>query len=210
LSTYKIINDNIFISGDKFFWFSKRFFDLFISILLIPVLLILTLLIIFLNLFYNKGPTFYVQKRMGKDCKPFYALKFRTMVSSEIINRKHNDPLELERITRLGHFLRKCRLDELPQIINVVYGEMSLIGPRPDYYEHALVFLDTIPGYRIRHAIRPGISGLSQIRLGYAQGVDATKKKSKIDVYYIKNVNFYLDFKIFIGTIMTVLKGIGI
>jgi len=147
---------------------------------------------------------------MGKDCKPFYALKFRTMVSSEIINRKHNDPLELERITRLGHFLRKCRLDELPQIINVVYGEMSLIGPRPDYYEHALVFLDTIPGYRIRHAIRPGISGLSQIRLGYAQGVDATKKKSKIDVYYIKNVNFYLDFKIFIGTIMTVLKGIGI
>lgn len=210
MSTYKIINDNIFISGDKFFWFSKRFFDLFISILLIPVLLILTLLIKFLNLFYNKGPTFYVQKRMGKDCKPFYALKFRTMVSSEIINRKHNDPLELERITRLGHFLRKCRLDELPQIINVVYGEMSLIGPRPDYYEHALVFLDTIPGYRIRHAIRPGISGLSQIRLGYAQGVDATKKKSKIDVYYIKNVNFYLDFKIFIGTIMTVLKGIGI
>ena len=106
--------------------------------------------------------------------------------------------------------MRKIRLDELPQIINVIKGDMSLIGPRPDYYNHALIYLDNIPNYRNRHAIRPGISGLSQIRLGYAEGLNATKKKSKIDVYYIENVNIYLEIKIFFGTIITVLKGIGL
>ena len=146
---------------------------------------------------------------MGKDCKPFYALKFRTMVSSEIINRKHNDPLELERITRLGHFLRKCRLDELPQIINVVYGEMSLIGPRPDYYLHALEYLDNIEGYRERHTIRPGITGLSQVRLGYVETLDETLKKTNFDNYYINNIGYLIELKIITKTILIIIKGLG-
>ena len=87
------------------------------------------------------------------------------MVSSDIIERKFSDPLEVDRITAFGKILRKIRIDELPQILNVIKGDMSLIGPRPDYYEHALLFLKNDPNYRMRHAIKPGISGLSQIRL---------------------------------------------
>ena len=124
---------------------------------------------------------------MGKNCEPFYAIKFRTMRGVNIIKRKFSDPIEEERITILGRVLRKIRLDELPQIINVIKGDMSLIGPRPDYYEHAIIYLDIIPNYASRYVIKPGISGLSQIRLGYAEGIDATKRKSNIDIYYINN-----------------------
>ena len=116
----------------------------------------------------------------------------------------------MERITKLGHTLRSLRLDELPQILNVIKGDMSLIGPRPDYYDHALVFIKNIPDYKARHLIRPGISGLSQIRLGYAVGINETKKKSKIDIYYIENTNFYMEFRIFFGTIITIFKRVGI
>ena len=196
------------ISKNHNFWRFKRIFDITICILLLPILLSVIVIILFLNLFYNKGSVFFVQKRMGKNCMPFYALKFRTMVDIEEINRKYSDPLELDRITSLGRVLRKVKIDELPQIINVLKGDMSLIGPRPDYYEHALLFLDNISDYRLRHEIKPGISGLSQIRLGYAEGLVATKKKSKIDIFYIKNANFYLDIKIFFGTILIILKGI--
>jgi len=196
------------ISKNHNFWRFKRIFDITICILLLPILLSVIVIILFLNLFYNKGSVFFVQKRMGKSCMPFYALKFRTMVDIEEINRKYSDPLELDRITSLGRVLRKVKIDELPQIINVLKGDMSLIGPRPDYYEHALLFLDNISDYRLRHEIKPGISGLSQIRLGYAEGLVATKKKSKIDIFYIKNANFYLDIKIFFGTILIILKGI--
>jgi len=206
----EIDKNHIIISGTSFFWFSKRLVDLFISFLLLPTFILTVVILVSLNFFYNKGPVFFIQKRMGKHCKSFYAIKFRTMISTKVINRKHDDPLEVERITKLGKIMRKIRLDELPQIINVIKGDMSLIGPRPDYYNHALIYLDNIPNYRNRHAIRPGISGLSQIRLGYAEGLNATKKKSKIDVYYIENVNIYLEIKIFFGTIITVLKGIGL
>ena len=145
---------------------------------------------------------------MGKNCKPFYAIKFRTMIDTGVISRKYSDPLEVERITKLGLILRNTRIDELPQIINVIKGDMSLIGPRPDYYEHAIIFLESDPNYYSRHLVKPGISGLSQIRLGYAEGLSDTKRKSKVDMYYIENANFYLDVKIFIGTIIVIIKGI--
>jgi lipopolysaccharide/colanic/teichoic acid biosynthesis glycosyltransferase len=123
-----------------------------------------------------------------------------------LIGRKYSDPLELDRITSLGHLLRKIKLDELPQIINVIKGDMSLIGPRPDYYEHAVEFLAHIPSYKHRHSVKPGISGLSQIRLGYAEGLNATIKKTKIDIFYIKNTTIILELKIFIGTIFVILR----
>jgi lipopolysaccharide/colanic/teichoic acid biosynthesis glycosyltransferase len=194
-------------SGNHLFWIFKRLFDLTLCFLLFPLLIIIIGLLIFLNFFYNKGTVFFIQKRMGKDCKPFYAIKFRTMKKIDTITRRHFDPLEVNRITKLGYLLRKSKIDELPQILNVIKGDMSLIGPRPDYYEHAIWFLKILPSYRSRHAIRPGISGLSQIRLGYAEGISATKKKSKIDNFYIKNANFKLDAKIFFGTILIILKG---
>ncbi|MDC1269732.1 sugar transferase [Amylibacter sp.] len=182
-------------------------FDIFICTILIPVLFLISILLLFLNTFFNKGKIYYIQKRMGKNCKPFYVIKFRTMRASSDILRTYSDPLELERITKLGNLLRKTKIDELPQIINVLKGEMSLIGPRPDYYEHALSFLQYDPLYKCRYTIRPGISGLSQIRLGYVEGLSATKKKSKIDVFYIKNANMKLDLQILIATMLIVLKG---
>jgi lipopolysaccharide/colanic/teichoic acid biosynthesis glycosyltransferase len=200
---------NINISGNNTYWVFKRLFDIVISVLLIPVLIVCIFCIFFLNYFYNRGSILFIQKRMGKNCKAFYAIKFRTMSHSEVIYRKYSDPLELNRITKLGNILRKTRIDELPQILNVLKGEMSLIGPRPEYYEHALLYIENLPNYTLRYAIRPGISGLSQIRLGYAQGIKDTKKKLKIDLFYIENASFYIDLKIFIGTILIVFKAMG-
>lgn len=186
----------------------KRLLDILISIALMPLLLFITGALFFLNAFFNNGKIYFIQKRMGMNCEPFFAIKFRTMKSTDIIKRKYSDPLEIDRITRLGNFLRKTKIDELPQILNVLRGEMSLIGPRPDYYEHALSFLEYIPSYRHRHSIKPGITGLSQIRLGYAEGIRATKLKSKVDHYYIKNVCFKLDFQILIATIFVIINTI--
>jgi lipopolysaccharide/colanic/teichoic acid biosynthesis glycosyltransferase len=209
IKTEELQFKNVIISQKYLFWKSKRIFDVLICISLLPVLALIILILLIFNKFYNKGSLFYVQKRMGKNCKPFNAIKFRTMSYVKVINRKYSDPVELDRITALGHKLRKIRIDELPQILNVLKGDMSLIGPRPDYYEHALLFLENIPSYKFRYAIKPGISGLAQIRLGYAAGLNETKKKSKVDVFYIENASYYLDMKIFFGTILTILKGTG-
>ena len=195
------------VSKHRTFWVYKRTFDIGISLLLLPFLIFFSIILFLLNIFFNKGTIYFVQKRMGKDCKPFYAIKFRSMTKVDLVIRKYSDPLELNRITRLGHILRKTKIDELPQILNVIKGDMSLIGPRPDYYDHALSFIEHIPYYQGRHVIRPGITGLSQIRLGYAEGLFETKKKSKVDIFYVKNLCFCLDLKILIGTILIIING---
>jgi lipopolysaccharide/colanic/teichoic acid biosynthesis glycosyltransferase len=146
---------------------------------------------------------------MGKNCEFFFAIKFRTMVHVDEITRKFNDPIETNRITLLGGFLRKTRIDELPQILNVLKGEMSLIGPRPDYYIHALEFLKNVDGYRERHSIRPGITGLSQIRLGYVDSLEATSKKALIDNYYIQNIGYIIELKIILNTLLIIIRGLG-
>jgi lipopolysaccharide/colanic/teichoic acid biosynthesis glycosyltransferase len=180
-----------------------------VSILLLPLLILICLILLSLNHFFNSGSLFFIQKRMGKNCEAFNAIKFRSMKSIDKITRKYDDPVELNRITSLGRIMRQSRIDELPQIINVLKAEMSLIGPRPDYYLHALVFLKNIDGYRDRHSIRPGITGLSQIRLGYAEGLEATIKKVIIDNYYIKNVGYKIELKIVFSTILIIIRGLG-
>ena len=146
---------------------------------------------------------------MGKNCCSFYAIKFRTMVPVEKITRQYDDPIELDRIKPFGKFIRKFRLDELPQIVNILKGDMSLVGPRPDYYSHALEFLKKVEGYRKRHDIRPGITGLSQIRLGYAEGLKATADKVNVDNYYIQNAGYVIELKIILNTMLTIIKGLG-
>jgi len=195
--------------GNKMFWINKRLFDIFVCILLIPLLFITSLIILLFNYFFNPGSLFFIQDRMGKNCSIFSAIKFRTMVPVKEITRKYDDPIETNRITSFGKILRKSRIDELPQILNVLKGEMSLIGPRPDYYKHALEYLKIVNGYRERHIIRPGITGLSQIRLGYAEGLEATAKKASVDNYYIQNVNYIIELKIIGNTIITIIKGMG-
>lgn len=193
----------------KIFWVYKRVFDILISLLLIPVLISFIAILFILNPFFNKGNIFFIQKRMGQGCKSFLAIKFRSMSNINRITRKYNEPIERERITRLGVILRTSRIDELPQIINVLKGDMSLIGPRPDCYEHALVFLENISGYRDRHVIRPGISGLAQIKQGYAVGLDATHKKTLLDNFYVQNAGYLLDLKILYETLFTIIKRLG-
>ena len=195
--------------GNKMFWINKRLFDIFICLLLIPLLFISAIIILFFNYFFNSGSLFFIQDRMGKNCSVFSAIKFRTMVPVKEITRKYNDPIETNRITSFGKILRQSRIDELPQILNVLKGEMSLIGPRPDYYIHALEFIKNVKGYRERHIIRPGITGLSQIRLGYAEGLDATAKKVSVDNYYIQNANYIIELKIIGNTIITIIRGMG-
>lgn len=183
----------------------KRVFDVGVSLILLPFVGLTALILLICNTFFNRGPVFFVQPRMGRDCRAFAAIKFRTMLPSERITRGHDDPIETHRITVLGKFLRKTRIDELPQVINVLRGEMSLIGPRPDYFHHARKYMRQVPGYRARHRVRPGISGLAQTELGYANGIQATCAKVRADIYYIENANFRLDCYVLYRTLVTVL-----
>ncbi|MDB4080346.1 sugar transferase [Amylibacter sp.] len=197
------------IHRNKLFWINKRMFDIVLCLLLLPLLFMTAIVLLALNEFFNSGRLFFIQKRMGKDCEFFFVIKFRTMTHINEIARKYNEPIETNRITPLGRILRKMRIDELPQILNVLKGDMSLIGPRPDYYIHALEYLKDVKGYRERHAIRPGITGLSQIRLGYVESLEATTKKAFVDNYYIQNIGYIIELKIIISTIWIIIGGSG-
>ena len=165
----------------------KRSFDICIALLLLVPMIVTGIALLMVNRFGNKGPLLFIQTRMGQDCVPFRALKFRSMTTAAPTARGAFDALETARITPLGCFLRKSRLDELPQALNVLKGEMSLIGPRPDFYEHALIYLQDVPGYRDRYAVRPGITGLAQTEIGYVEGLEALERKIAADLTYIRN-----------------------
>ncbi len=186
----------------------KRGFDICVALAALPVVVFASLLLLALNPVWNRGPLFYPQKRMGRRCKPFRALKFRTM-DTAAMSRGPNDPLETNRITPLGRFLRRTRFDELPQFANVLIGEMSVIGPRPDYWDHAIHYIETIPGYRQRHLVRPGITGLAQVDGGYAEGIEATVTKTRYDLRYLESVGYRTDWYIVRRTVAVVLSGWG-
>lgn len=120
------------------------------------------------------------------------------------VKRGAHDPLEVDRVTQLGRFLRRTRIDELPQVVNVLRGEMSLIGPRPDFFDHAIEYVETVPGYRQRHMVKPGISGFAQTEVGYADSMDAVAAKVAADLYYIRNRRTRLEAWIFWRTLVTV------
>jgi len=187
----------------------KRVFDIAVSVVLLPVVALIALVLFVGNPFSNSGPLFFIQQRMGRNCKPFQAVKFRTMKPVETITRTVNCPVEEDRITPLGRFLRKTRIDELPQVLNVLKGEMSLIGPRPDYYEHACHFLEEVPGYKDRHVVRPGISGLAQTEVGYVAGTEATQHKVDADLHYISHSGFRMEAWIVWPTLAVIFRRAG-
>lgn len=187
------------------YFVSKRAFDIVMSLILMPLLIGMSIVLLIANPFCNRGPVFYTQQRMGRRAEPFTAIKFRSMRTATAQARGAHDPLEVDRITSFGLFLRKSRLDELPQIVNVLKGEMSLIGPRPDYYGHAKEYIKTIPGYRARHAVRPGISGFAQTEIGYADTLDSVKAKVAADLFYIRNRRVLLEVWIVWRTLQTIL-----
>ena len=183
----------------------KAGFDVLVSLLLLFPLALFAFSLLLLNPFFNAGPLLFLQRRMGRDCKPFIAVKFRTMRPEAVATRGAFDGVETDRISWLGYVLRKTRIDELPQIINVLKGEMSLIGPRPDAYSHAQTYLKSVPGYAQRHRVLPGISGYAQTEVGYVEDFADIARKVEADLYYIANYSFRFDLWITWRTLCVVL-----
>lgn len=186
-----------------------RVMDIFFALLAAPVVLTVALVLLVLNPIYNPGPLFFRQKRMGKDCTSFQMWKFRTMLPSAVVVRSHDAPLDRHRITKLGALLRKSRIDELPNLINVLRGEMALVGPRPDAWEHATAYMRTIPRYTQRFAVLPGITGLAQVRSGYADDYKSVCRKARLDAIYVRNRSARMDAGIVISTVAVILTGFG-
>ncbi|MBS9719646.1 exopolysaccharide biosynthesis polyprenyl glycosylphosphotransferase [Tianweitania sp. BSSL-BM11] len=160
----------------------------------------------------SPGPAFFRQQRMGYRGKPFNMLKFRTMRAEQPSSRNRETAITRDndvRITRLGRFLRRSRLDELPQAVNILRGEMSWIGPRPEAMALSELYEERLPFYRYRHIVRPGITGWAQVNQGHVSSVDEVLSKLHYDFYYIKNFSPWLDLVIVLRTIKTMLTGFG-
>ena len=158
----------------------------------------------------SKGPAFYRQERVGYRKKPFKILKFRSMkVDAEPSGPALTSPSD-DRITRLGHFMRKYRIDELPQFWNVLKGEMSLVGPRPERSFYVEKIVERQPAYTLIHQVRPGITSWGMVKYGYAANIDQMVERLAYDLVYIENVGLSVDLKILLHTVSTVLTGKGL
>lgn len=187
----------------------KRVVDIHFALAALPMMGVMAVVLFALNPIFNPGPVFFRQERMGQGRVPFRIWKFRTMAPCTGVKRNHDDPLEEHRINRFGEVLRKTRLDELPNFINVLRGEMSLIGPRPDMVDHALTYSATIPRYNERFRVKPGITGLAQVRYGYADHERAVRRKAKNDFMYVERYTFRMDLHIIRRTIAVMATGFG-
>ena len=214
--TFKISENQLIANFYNYFSFSKshqnnlylafrRLLDIVFGLLGIVYLGILMPFVFLLNFIANRGRLFYTQNRVGQRGTAFKIIKFRTMVSNAekdgAVWSKKGDV----RITPFGRILRKTRIDEVPQFINVLKGEMSLIGPRPERPEFVSQLEQEIPYYALRHVIQPGLTGWAQVMHPYASTVEDQQEKLWFDLYYIKERNLLLDFKIVMKTISTVL-----
>ncbi|MFZ6645808.1 TIGR03013 family XrtA/PEP-CTERM system glycosyltransferase [Undibacterium sp. TJN25] len=190
--------------------FGKQAFDMLVSALIFAVtlpIMLITALLIFIE---DQGPIFYKQERVGKNGRTYMVLKFRSMGSDAEKSGKpqwatSNDP----RVTRIGKIIRKLRIDELPQIINVLKGEMSFVGPRPERPFFVDQLCKEVPFYNMRHSIKPGITGMAQVRYAYGASVEDSVQKLQYDLYYVKNNSLFLDALILIETVQVVLLGKG-
>jgi sugar transferase (PEP-CTERM system associated) len=192
--------------------FFKRAFDLLASFLLLMVtwpVMLLTVLAIWLEDGFG-APVVYRQKRVGLNGQIFEVLKFRSMVvDAERLGKPQWASKGDSRITRVGNFIRRSRIDELPQIINVLAGDMAFIGPRPERPEFVQELCEAIPHYNSRHYVKPGITGWAQLCYPYGSGAKDAAQKLQFDLYYVKNHSLFLDFLIMITTVEVVLFGKG-
>lgn len=187
----------------------KRCLDIIAVLLAMPLTLPIMLVTAIAIVLESKGGALFIQNRVGKSGKEFRIYKFRSMAKdSEKDGAKFASNGDM-RVTRIGKFIRKTRIDELPQFFNVLKGDMSLIGPRPEQKVFVDAFEKEIPFYNYRHIVRPGISGWAQVRHGYAADVEDTQVKVEHDFYYIKNFSLWLDVLIVFKTIKTMLTGFG-
>ena len=186
--------------------FMKRGFDLvcstIITVLTLPIMLMAAVAV----RMEDRGPVFYSQERVGKDGKIFRVHKFRSMRADAEKGGKpqwaaQNDP----RVTRVGNFMRKTRIDELPQVLNVLKGDMSFVGPRPERAYFVEQLMEVVPYYNVRHSIKPGITGWAQVRYGYGSSAEDALQKLQYDLYYVKNNSLFLDVLVLINTLKVVL-----
>jgi exopolysaccharide biosynthesis polyprenyl glycosylphosphotransferase len=188
---------------------SKRALDiisaLFVLLFFSPVFLV-TALIVKLS---SRGPAIFSQERIGQHGKPFMIYKFRSMYTDAEKNGPALSSENDNRITKFGRFMRKTRLDEIPQFYNVLVGDMSLVGPRPERKFYIDRIVEKAGHYNHLLKVRPGITSWGQVKYGYAENVDQMIERLKFDVLYIENMSLIIDFKILIYTILTVLKGSG-
>lgn len=187
----------------------KRFFDIVVSsfflVLLSPLYLALSLLV----KSSSKGPIFFKQERIGKKGKPFFIIKFRSMYTDAEDQgpqlSKDND----SRITPTGKILRKTRMDEIPQFYNVLKGEMSIVGPRPERMHFIKLICEKAPQYKFLYKIKPGITSWGQVKYGYAENVEEMIDRLKYDLIYLENRSFLVDIKILIYTVLVIIQGKG-
>jgi exopolysaccharide biosynthesis polyprenyl glycosylphosphotransferase len=183
----------------------KRLLDLVFSIVLLLLTLPITLIVAILIKLDSPGPVFYAQPRYGLNSSIFEILKFRSMIADAERDgarwAEANDP----RITRVGQVIRKMRIDEIPQLWNVMKGEMSFIGPRPERPEFIAKLEKEIPYYELRHLIKPGITGWAQVMYPYGSSVEDARQKLQYDLYYIKNYTLLLDFVILLRTLRIII-----
>lgn len=187
----------------------KRLLDTAVAIVFAPLwvpLMLITGLAIKLE---SEGPMFFIQERVGQGNKDFKVYKLRSMRKDSEKDGAQFAKTNDMRVTRIGRFIRKTRIDEIPQFINVLKGEMSIIGPRPEQRAFVDKFEEEIPFYSYRHVVKPGITGWAQVVHGYAAEVEGMNTKLEYDFYYIKNFSLWLDILIIVKTIKTILTGFG-
>jgi lipopolysaccharide/colanic/teichoic acid biosynthesis glycosyltransferase len=189
--------------------FFKRLLDIGFSLLALPLILITAAVLLVLNPVFNPGPVIFRQERMGLGGQKIKLWKFRSMTGCSGELRRCDDPLETHRITHLGRVLRRSRLDELPNFLNVLAGDMTTVGPRPDAWNHARIHIMEIPHYRGRFRVRPGITGLAQVRGGYADTSRAIERKARFDRIYIDQSGMRLDLYIIARTFWVLATGFG-
>ncbi len=188
----------------------KRLMDIILSFILIVITSPITLLTALAIRLESKGPIFYKQERMGQNGKVFKIYKFRSMVQDA---EKHTGPVwsmkDDPRITNVGKFIRRVRIDEIPQVINILKGDMSFVGPRPERPFFVEKLSQEIPLYKRRLKVRPGVTGWAQVKHKYDESVEDVKVKLKYDLFYIENMSLRMDFKIIFRTVFVVLFGKG-
>jgi lipopolysaccharide/colanic/teichoic acid biosynthesis glycosyltransferase len=185
----------------------KRGIDFLLAVALLPFIALIIGICAVLIKLETAGPAIYRQRRVGFGGQPFTILKLRTMACNH--NGEDYTRMDDERVTRIGRFLRHYRIDELPQIFNILRGDMSWIGPRPEAMSLAHWYEREVPFYIYRHIVQPGITGWAQVHQGNVAAVDAARLKLEYDFYYIKHFSFWLDVVIVIKTLHTLLTRFG-